>query len=269
MRRLAWGMLLLCSACNHDQQSWDGEVTTTVDHSFVDSEFHAIRHLIDLEGMADTAIYGGVSGTQRIFCPSTVASVQRTGPGTIRLTVDFGSGANCIDGRLRAGRLIANFTGKWKDPGSTVVISPQGYTVAGYAFSFTLSVTVNPRDADNHRNWRTVVNDAVLVHPGSGTITWSGTHTTAWVEGEGRPDPGTYAYAVTGAANGIARNSLSFTAQVDHPLRVHTVCPYPVSGIWGITPQGLLRRSLDYGGGGCDLQATMTVGDYSLQVVLP
>lgn len=260
---------LLVFSCNRDRTTWDGEITTTVDNNFADSEFSAIRNMVDTEGTADSSIYGKVTGTQGIFCPTSVNTVTIISPTSATLDIDFGSGSNCLDGRLRTGKLHAAFNGKWRDAGSTVVITPEDYTVAGYAFDFSATVTVNPVDGNGHRNWTSVVSNAVLVHPTNGTIRWNSTRTTTWVEGEGSFDPSTYVYEVTGTANGTARNGLTFTAGVDEPLRIEMSCRWITDGIWSITPQGRDPRTIDYGGTGCDDQATLSVGEFSTAVTLP
>lgn len=266
---LAAFLLVAFSSCNNDRNTWDGEITSTVDQNFADSEFNSIRNMVDTEGTADPDIYGKTSGTAGIFCPTSVSSVTVTGSNTARLTIDFGTGSNCLDGRLRSGKLHADFNGKWKDSGSNVVISPEGYTVAGYAFSFTATVTFNGRDANNDLNWTTVVTDAVLTHPTAGVIDWSGTKTTTWVEGEGSGDPNTYVYEVTGSSSGIARSGRGFSAQVVTPLRIELSCRYITGGSIRVTPQDLEARTVDYGTSGCDDQAVLTVGNFTTQLTLP
>lgn len=261
--------LLLFFSCGRDNVSWDGELTSTIDNNFADSEFNSIRNMMDTEARADSVIYGKVSDTEGIFCPTATSTITVINPTSALLVVDFGTGSNCLDGRLRTGKLRATFTGKWKDPGSTVVITPENYTVAGYAFAFTATITVNPRDVNGKLNWTTVVTNAVLVHPTSGTIRWEGTRTTTWVSGEGTSDPSTFVYEVTGSASGTGRNDLSFVASIESPLRVELSCRYVVSGVWSITPEGRDKRTLDYGGPGCDNQAVLNVGAYSAVVNLP
>lgn len=266
---LAALLLVAFTACNNERNTWDGEITSTVDQTFVDSEFNSIRNMVDTEGTADTAIYGKVTETSGIFCATAVTSVSITGSTSARLTIDFGTGSNCLDGRLRSGRLIAEFNGKWKDAGSTVTITPDGYTVGGYAFSFSATVTANGRDANNDLSWTTAVTDAVLTHPTAGVITWTGTRTTTWVEGEGTLDPNQYVYEVTGNSNGTARSGRTFDAQIVTPLRVELSCRYITGGSLSITPQGLDTRTIDYGTGGCDDQAVLTVGKFTTQLTLP
>jgi hypothetical protein len=266
---IAFAFVLVFASCNRERQQWDGELTSTIDNNFADSEFNAIRNLVDTEGTADSTIYGKTTGTDGVFCPTSVASVTITSPTTAELTIDFGTGSNCLDGRLRTGMLHASFNGKWKDAGSTVVITPQSYTVAGYGFSFTATTTVNGRDANNKLSWTTDVSNAVLTHPTQGTIRWQGTRTTTWIEGEGSFNASNYVYEVTGSATGTARNGLTFVSQVEQPLRVELSCQHVVGGVWSVTPQGREKRTIDYGNTGCDNQAILTVGTYSTVLTLP
>lgn len=267
---LATSCAILFLSCNRDNNvAWDGELACTVDNNFADSEFSAIRSMVDTEGRADSVVYGKVSDTQGIFCPGSTSTVTVLSPTSAYLVIDFGTGSNCLDGRLRTGKLRATFNGKWKDAGSTVTITPENYSVAGYAFAFTAVVTFNGRDGGGHLNWTTVVTDATLIHGTYGTIDWEGTRTTTWIEGEGNTDASTFVYEVTGSANGMARNGRTFTANIDSPLRVELSCRWPVSGVWSITPQALEKRSVDYGGPGCDDQAVFTVGAYTTALTLP
>ncbi len=260
---------MLFLACNRNQVTWDGEITSTLDNSFADSEFSAIRNMVDTEGRADTAVFGKVSGTTGIYCPGSTLTVTVTSPTTANLVIDFGSGSNCLDGRLRTGKIRAAFNGKWKDSGTRVTITPESYTVAGYAFAFTEVVTFNGRDGAGHLNWTSAVSNAVMINPSNGTINWSGTRTTTWIEGEGNSDPRTFVYEVTGYSDGVSRSGLNFSATIDQPLRVELDCAHVVDGIWSITPQGLETRTLDYVGPSCDNQGTLTVGSFTTAVTLP
>lgn len=261
-------LTLVFFSCGRDRVQWDGEVFTSIDNSFAESEFSAISNLIDTEARADTTILGKTSGTDGLYCPQANVSVTVTGTNTARLTVDFSSGVNCLDGRLRTGKLHADFTGKWKDAGSTATITPENYTVNGYAFTFTKTITMNDR-VNGNLNWTVDVDDAVLTHPDNGQISWQSIRTTTWAEGEGDLDPSTNVYIIEGDASGIARNGLAFTANTDQPLRVELSCQYIVQGVLSLTPDGRETRSIDYGTGACDNQAVLTVGNFQGNITLP
>lgn len=261
--------LLVSLSCNRDRNLWDGELFTSLDNGFVDSEFSAIQNMINTEGRANPDVYGKTSGTQGLFCPDATVTVSATGSGTATMRIDFSSGTNCLDGRLRTGALSAVFTGLWKDAGSQVVITPDNYTVAGYAFSFTQTITVNPRTPDNKLNWTTVIDDAELFHPQNGQISWDAERTTTWIEGEGNTDWSTYAYEITGTATGVNRANRPFTAKITSPLRVNADCSWIVAGEVSLTPQDLETRSINYGQGACDKIAVLTVGTFQQEIALP
>ena len=256
-------------SCKRDRTLWDGELFTSLDNGFVDGEFSAIQNMVNTEGRANADIYGKVSSTLGIFCPDAAVSVTSTGPALHTMRIDFSSGANCLDGRLRTGVLVANFTGLWKDSGSQVVITPENYTVAAYAFSFTMTVSTNPRDSQGKINWTTSVANAQLFHPQNGQITWNAERTTTWIEGEGSPDWTNNAFQITSNATGINRGNRSFTAKTTTPLRMTADCSSIVSGEVSLTPQNLETRSVNYGAGACDRLAILTVGTYQQEIILP
>jgi hypothetical protein len=262
--------LLLSLSCNRDNVNWDGEYFSTLDNGFVESEFSAIQQMMEVEARAEPSIYGKTTGTTGLFCPDATVTVTANGPSSAILRIDFSSGTNCLDGRLRSGALVATFNGLWKDQGSTVVIRPDNYTVSSYAFSFTQTVSVNAKDADNRSNWTTTVDNAQLFHPQNGQITWNSERTTVWVAGENTPTNFTDdAFEVTGSASGITRLNRDFTADIVTPLRIVTDCSYIVSGTVTINPRDLNTRTVDYGPGSCDNRVMLTVGSFQQEFFLP
>lgn len=266
---------LVYSGCRRDPV-WDGEIFSSVDHSLAESEFSSIGNLIDYEARSDTNLFGKTTGTQGFYCPAANITVTVNSSNTSTLEIDFGTGTNCLDGRLRTGTLTAVFNGKWRDQGSSVRITPSGYTIsnatatATYAVDFTYDITMNGRDGDNNLNWSNVISNASFINTSTNErITWAGTRTTTWIEGEGDTDLSNNVYSVVGTASGVARNGRPFEAQTISPLRVELNCPNVVSGILEVSPQDLETRSIDYGTGACDGIGMLTVGSFSLQINLP
>lgn len=268
-----FGFSLLYLSCNRND--WDGDLYTSVDHSLAESEFSSVGNLIDYEARSNADILGKTTGTDGFYCPAATITPTING-NNATLLIDFGTGTNCLDGRLRSGTLTAEFQGKWKDAGATVTITPSNYTVTNvtgtvtYAVSFEQTIVMNGRNADNQLNWTNTITNAVFINAVSNErIVWEGERTTTWIEGEGDLDLGNNVYAVSGTANGIARTGRSFTAATTTPLRVELDCPNVTSGTIEITPQDLLTRSIDYGTGSCDQVAVLTVGTFSQEISLP
>lgn len=262
-------LLLLSFSCNRDRTLWDGEYFSTLDNGFAESEFSAIQQMIEVEARADSAVYGKTGAVTGLFCPDAVVTVTANGSNVV-MRIDFSSGTNCLDGRLRTGALIATFNGFWKNENSTVTIVPESYTVAGYSFFFTQTILVNPRNTAGQINWTTRVVDAELLHPQNGQISWDSERTTTWVEGEDTPlvfqDD---AFEVTGTANGISRTNRGFDVTITNPLRIIGDCGYVVAGAIELTPQQLATRTIDYGQGACDNRILLTVGNFQQEYFLP
>ena len=259
-------LMVFSLSCNRDANLWDGELITSVDQSFADGEFAAISHLFDLYGRSDSLVYGETPITGGFYCPGASTTIPSSSSSFVRVEFDFGNGTNCLDGRNRAGKLVGEYSGKWTDPGSTISISPDGYSVAGYAFFFNLTTTLNQPDANGNPNWTTVITNAELINPSDGgRINWESTRTTTWIEGE---DTFTYddnAYEVTGSATGNARSLRFFTAETTTPLRYNVTCPQPVSGVVSISPDSLQTRSINYGAGTCDNFGVIQVNGFEQQ----
>lgn len=262
--------VLLSWSCNRDKTIWDGDLYTSVDNTFAQSEFTSITNLIDSEARSDTNLYGKTAETNGFYCPAAQINVDVLGNNSARLTIDFGTGTNCQDGRLRTGILIATFDGKWKDQGARVTVTPQGYSVSGYAFSFELVSTMNGRDTQSGLlSWTTVVTNASLINPNeSSQITWEGTRTTVFKSGEGDLNLSNNVYEITSTSSGTARNGRGFTAQTKTPLEVQLSCPNVVRGTVELTPLNLETRSIDYGQGACDGIAILTVGSFQTEINL-
>ncbi len=272
LKALCWLLIpfvFTALACDRNDTVWDGEIVTTVDHSFVSSEFAAIGNLIDFQARSDSTLLGEFPSSSGFYCPGATVTITNTGTASATVQIDFGAGRNCLDGRNRAGKLVAEFNGLWKNPGSTVVTTPDGYSVEGYAFFFIHTTTINPNDAQGRVNWTTVVSDAELINPADGsTINWEGTRTTTWVEGAGTFGLDDNVYEITGSATGVARSLRSFTAATTSPLRVELTCPTPVSGTYTISPDSLQTRTIDYGVGACDNVAVLRINEFETQINL-
>ena len=266
--------LFLCAclalACDRNDDVWDGEYHSTVDHSFAESEFSSIGNLFDYEARSDTNLYGKAAATNGFYCPAANVNVIVTSSSTATVEIDFGSATNCVDGRTRTGKLIANFNGKWKDAGSTVVITPDGYSVEGFAFHFTQTITMNGRDPSTGLlSWETVVDNAVLTDPVTlSQISWESTRTTTWAEGEGDLDLSNNVYLVSGNSSGTSRTGRDFTVLTTQDLRVELSCPTITEGVLEITPAGLQTRTIDYGNGSCDGVVTLGIGSFQTQINL-
>jgi hypothetical protein len=198
-------------------------------------------------------------------CSATVTIDLDAQPHT--LLIDFGA-QNCTgaDGLRRRGRLLFTFTGPYGQQGTVITLTPQEYHVNDLLLQGTKVVTNLGPNAQGQTHFSVQVNGTVTAPDAS----WTSTHTyqrvRTWIAGEGTPNPFDDVYLITGGGSGVNRFGQSFTVTITTPLRVEVGCPWIVSGVQEVSPQGRPVRVIDFGSGACDSQVTVTVNGFTFTV---
>ncbi len=187
------------------------------------------------------------------------------------LTIDFGT-AGCIgnDGRFRKGKIVTVLSGPWRDSGTVVTINPDNYSVDGYKVSGTKTIE-NKGRINGNLTYDVDVTNGQIIYPTGDTATRDSDVTYEWIAGESTTfmSHGTAGilddiYLIRGNYTGVDRNGLPYTANTTTDIRKELSCKWPVSGGLDITPQGLPTRSVDFGNGTCDDDATVTVNNFTI-----
>jgi hypothetical protein len=200
------------------------------------------------------------------------------------ITFDFGTtGCTTIGGRVRKGKIIAHRIGKHREGGSSTVITPDGYVVDDYAVEGTKTYINLGLNSDDQHQYSVDVTGEITT-PDNETITLNSTRTRTWVEGFNTgfswnlDTDGTYSLAfngmagiyddvweITGSGDGINSEGRSFDVEIATLLRVQWCSPYiEVSeGVIELKPEDLKLRTIDFGDGTCDNEATVSIGDNS------
>jgi hypothetical protein len=180
------------------------------------------------------------------------------------LLIDFGP-ANCTsaDGRARRGRLHVTFTGRYRDPGTVITITPQEYHVNDHHVQGLKTVTNAGLNEQGQLFFSVTVNGTVTAPDSSWTSTHNYQRTRTWIEGASTLNLLDDVYLISGGGSGVNRNGVPFTVAITGPLRVELDCPWIVSGVVQIVPGNLAVRTVDYGSGACDSQVSVTVNGTS------
>lgn len=279
----------------------DTEQSTATDNNIAES------YVADIESMGSQVSDGGDLSTYKITGSSGIEAVEASGCAVVTangqtITVDFGT-SGCVgkDGRTRTGKLIYDFSGSssgathYRNPGFNMNVSSQNYIVDGYAVniinkavsnitSSSISSDVNP---GTNLKWSVAANVSIVKPNNAGTITWicnrtkelTNTSDTNCYKGQARPIVWTKAIVkLNGNASGVNAKSENFTAVATNLVRDFNCAPDPVlrphrhpfiSGTIAYTPSSRRLRTIDYGNGACDMNATVTVNGHVFNVNLP
>jgi hypothetical protein len=247
-------------------------------------------------GMEGTGIFGGRTttdgslleagrGMQVDSLPAcvtvSVIHLSTTSIFPVKIIIDFGTGCQGRDGRIRSGRIISVYTGRLITPGSQSTTTFDNYRVDSIGVQGTLVIknTSTPPTAGNlpiHQFTFDVINGK-LTRPNGNYTEWNSHRVVSQVEGMLTPTtPLDDVYAITGHANGSVHRG-TFVCQWDsniiEPLRKRFLCRWITKGKIKVMRRNLSSTSpwvavLDYGAGTCDRNATLTVNGVTHQILL-
>ena len=207
------------------------------------------------------------------------------------VTVTF-NGGTCLDGKIRTGSLIYNYSNssngakRYRHPGFNLSVTSNNYLVDGNGvtinnktISNTTPVGFNP--LTTNETWSISASITINLVSG-GSINWSCDrvktllNTSTTYSNAATPIIWSMArIGFTGSASGTRSSGETFTSSISSQLvRDFGTCsisgkhPF-IQGILVYTPSGKSARTIDYGNGTCDLNATVTINNVSYPFILP
>ena len=200
-----------------------------------------------------------------IGCIDTIMVDTLSNPKTV--LIDFGND-DCAgyDGRIRKGTLFITYTGRYREAGSIITITPDNYTVNGYLLQGQKTIENLGLNASGQLHYEITVSGTVTAPDNAWTITYNANRTRTWIEGQSTLTILDDVYEISGGGSGINRNGVAYTSTITYPLRAEVVCPWIVSGRVTVEPEGYAARYINFGLGECDSGFTVTVNGQVYQL---
>ena len=185
----------------------------------------------------------------RCFTITVVPNIPHVFPKTV--TIDFGTGCLCRDGKFRKGKIISIYTNPMMVPGAIVSTTFVGYHVDSFKIEGT-HITENT-STSNMQGWKVVVIEGKITNTNTNRwIKWNSTKNVLQIEGNGTPRfPLDDVYKITGNARGSNSGGHTWAALVIEPLIKKFTCRWIVKGTVKLVRDGR-EALLDYGDGRCD-----------------
>ncbi len=232
---------------------------TATEESIASDNATAEANFSDEANIVDVAAIENGLGKTNGTCPAVTVDTLNT-PHV--LTLDFGT-TNCTsaDGKLRRGKIIVTWTGKYRVAGTVITHSYLNFYQNDNKIEGTKTVTNLGINAAGHYHFSVVIANAKITKSNGKIITWASTRNREWIQGANTPAVADDIYLITGSGSGNDANGNAFTMVITKGITIDHSCKYHlVSGTVEITPSGKLTRVIDYGNGTCDDDATLTVG---------
>ncbi len=271
-------MGMLFTSCKKKQDDTDNDTSAAGDNALAEGTYNDVHNIADEAINMNLTSYMPVSNNgEKGICSSCVLGIliDTTSGLSHTMHITFGntaSTANCLcaDGRLRRGTINVSWQGHYRDQGSVHTITFTDYYVNDNQILGTKTVTNMGRNSAGHLVFSINVNGSIIKSAanGGGTITWTSTRQREWIGGESSPTWSDDVYLITGSASGTNAHGNTFTAQITIPLRREIGCHHFVSGRFDLTPTGKATRTIDFGNGACDDQATVTINGNVFNITL-
>ena len=251
--------VLICACKNEDADLTSTQATQ--DHLFAEQTFSDVGRTVK-----EAFLENGVN--------KSCVSYSLKNDNTLdidTLIINFGA-INCLqNGKLRKGKVVITYSGKYSDSLTVITTTFDNYYVNNNLIQGERILTNQGKNIDGNMWFRVFVNNSSIV-TNNGTINWSTNRKKEWVSGVS-----TYGnisddiYNVTGSANGIGINNNSFSVDITDTLKIELGClPSCIikSGTAKISPNGYSDRIINYGDSFCDCNFNITIDGTNYPIVL-
>lgn len=275
-----------------EEEPEDTEQTMANDNNFAENSVADIENMGSQVSEDNEQAKGG-AGIILQMCPGATVTVANK-----IITVDFGTGIVCLDGRTRSGKLIYNFSASasgalfYRNPGFSMNVTSQNYVVEGYTVNILNKTITNTTPATipsgtnpgTNLTWAITANVSII-RPNGGTISWSCSRTkelintsdTLCYRGQNQHIVWSLAKVkLNGNTSGTNANQEQFSAVATNLVRDFSCSPFTarpmrhpfISGTIVYTPGSRPVRTIDFGTGTCDGTATLTIKNHTFSITL-
>ena len=258
------------TSCNKNDENEDviteSEEFNSRDYAYAQSLYTASWELVVSQAQEEPALNGLADhngSDNRNNCPAvTLNSGQGVYPKTMIL--DFASGCTLPNGATASGQITAVFTGPVDSVGTTISITFDAFVYSGYGVNGTYSCTVS-----SPATFTVNVGDGLVSTPQGKTVSYSGSIVCKQVAGLGTSDNTDDVFTIAADLSGTDTYGKSFTAKTSSDLRKEVTCEWIVSGIVEVKSGNGPKKTVDFGSGTCDDQATLKIGLSTKTITLP
>lgn len=264
-------LLVLAFSCSTDDENVieQGDKSAYEGEEYTESMFEAVE---SITFSAVDYAEANSSGRVTIYDDPEIACAEITFEGSMEggyVKVDFGSGCEGPDGRVRKGIVEVNYAGFWLQQGSTITTNLTDFyidelKVEGTSKLKNMAATLS----------RIVYTEKII----GGKVTWpDNTFLTRTSDRENTIVFGSsfedYVLEVEGTASGTTREGIAYEAKTLEPLVFKSSCMIsfiylPVQGIKTINTPDRKEITVNYGSGDCDNLINVAVGKYSSIVTI-
>jgi hypothetical protein len=256
---LFFALSIFAISCRKERRDTLGSSIST-DNNTAENLFSDMFKVVDDISMNTAGIREDIIG-----CIDTIIVDTTSNPKTV--LIDFGTN-ECTgnDGRVRKGILHITYTGRYREAGTVITITPENYSVNGNLIEGQKTIENLGLNNNGQLHYSIAVSGTVTAPGNAWTISWTANRIRTWLEGQNTASVWDDVYEISGNGSGVNRNGVPYTTTITQALRAEIGCPWLVSGKVTIQPEDYATRFIDFGDGACDSGFTVTVNGQEYQL---
>jgi hypothetical protein len=251
--------LLIASfnSCKKSDNTVSADTQAADDNSYAEATYNDAYNAVNTSATSSGSYFKTSETLEMLSGASITITIDSVGLKKT-LTIDFGTGTVCKDGKTRSGQIIGTWNGRYRDSGTVISITFNNYTVNGDKVEGTKTVTNLGHNAKGNLHFSIVVSNAKIT-TSKGVISWQSTRDREWVAGSATQTIFDDVYNITGSANGTNIKGQTFTITITNALVVNLACRFIEAGTLTISSSASTSSGIvDFGNGTCDDMATFT-----------
>ncbi|PCJ89493.1 MAG: hypothetical protein COA57_01810 [Flavobacteriales bacterium] len=257
--------ILIAFGCRKSDRDNDVTTHTSWDYALADVLFNDVFEQVHYLVMLDSLKSKPETFASMDDCIDTFIVSSSVYP--ITLTIDYGTGSSCDDGRTRKGKISAKFTGSYFQENTVVTITLINFYIDDYKVDGKKTLTVTSVAGGDYTYFEKDENG--LISNSDTRIVWEITKTREWSTGTSSADVDDDVFIITsGNGSGTTTKGNTFTGSILSGMKVEYDCNWISSGQVTVQPSNLSPRTLDCGSA-CGASATVTINGETYDLTIP
>ena len=251
--------IFIFSSCQEDTIIESGTSSST-QHLIAENAFNDVVRIVE-DAFID-------NGTSKFDCPEYILrNADSSDMDTMEIIFEQ-ENADCLTyGKLRRGKIIITFTGKYRDSLSVITTTFDQYYVNNQWIQGTMVVTNNGVNESGNMTFSIEVKNAKIIESGGKTINWESMRNKEWISGYNTfVNHDDDKYLISGSSSGNNTSGQEFEVNITKDLLVDLSCLEDHSNSCVITsgeaeliPNGFSTRIINYGDSICDCNYSVTL----------